>query len=211
MCVISELRFRSPGFVLFETFERVSDIQLDFIQEMAIEPEQPYLWVWARGNLEAFEMAMDADDTVAEVVKYADAGEQSLYRIHVSTSTETVIYPLLVESGAVVLEAGYEDGWWHCCIRLPDREALGEIQSWFEDHDVEFVLEGVYSEDENWADAPQLTCEQREVLEIALEEGYFDIPRGGDLSDVARRCGISTQAASERLRRGHRELVLHYL
>lgn len=211
MSVISELRFRPDNFVLAGAFDRVPDVRLDFVQELALDPQRPYLWVWARGDLPAFETAVDRDDTVAGVVKYVDDTDRSLYRIHVSESTETVLYPLLVQSGAEIIEAGYEDGWWHCCIRLPDREALGEVQTWFEEHDVEFALEGVYSEDENWSDGPQLTREQREVLEIALEEGYFDIPRGGDLSDVAQRCGISTQAASERLRRGHRQLVLHYL
>lgn len=211
MSVISELRFRPDTFVLAETFDRVPDVRLDFVQELATDPEQPYLWVWASGDLESFEAAMAEDGTVSGVVKYADAGNRSLYRIHVDKSTKSIIYPLLVDSGAVVLEAGYENGWWRCCIRLPDREPLGQIQTWFEQHNVEFDLHGVYAETENWSNGPQLTNEQREVLEIALEEGYFGVPRGGDLSDVASRCGISTQAASERLRRGHRQLVLHYL
>jgi predicted DNA binding protein len=37
--------------------------------------------------------------------------------------------------------------------------------------------------------------------------GYFEIPREASTSDIGDRLGISAQAVSERLRRGHRKLV----
>jgi len=37
--------------------------------------------------------------------------------------------------------------------------------------------------------------------------GYFEIPREASTSDIGYRLGISAQAVSERLRRGHRKLV----
>ncbi len=48
-----------------------------------------------------------------------------------------------------------------------------------------------------------LTPRQRGVLVVAARLGYYDIPRTVDLRGVGERLGISRQAVSERLRRGH--------
>ena len=48
---------------------------------------------------------------------------------------------------------------------------------------------------------------QREALVLALEMGYFEIPREATLEAVAERLDISTKAASERLRRGQTNLL----
>lgn len=47
-----------------------------------------------------------------------------------------------------------------------------------------------------------LQPKQRQTLELALELGYFDIPREKTLQDLAEELGISDQSVSERLRRG---------
>ena len=39
------------------------------------------------------------------------------------------------------------------------------------------------------------------------EVGYFDVPREAKLGDIADRLDVSHQALSERLRRGHANLV----
>ena len=37
---------------------------------------------------------------------------------------------------------------------------------------------------------------------MAVEEGYFSVPRGTTLEEIAEEAGITRQAASERVRRG---------
>jgi predicted DNA binding protein len=56
-------------------------------------------------------------------------------------------------------------------------------------------------------DASVLTDAQREALLTALEMGYYEVPRAVDLDDVGDRLGITSTAASERLRRGERRLI----
>lgn len=56
-----------------------------------------------------------------------------------------------------------------------------------------------------------VTDPQREVLLLALERGYYTVPRNASLSDLAGDLGISSQAASERLRRGTQTLVANTL
>jgi len=47
-----------------------------------------------------------------------------------------------------------------------------------------------------------LTPEQRETLLMAVEKGYFSVPRETKLAEIAEVVGITQQAASERVRRG---------
>lgn len=47
-----------------------------------------------------------------------------------------------------------------------------------------------------------LTRRQRTTLELAVERGYYDIPRRCTTIELADELGISDQAVTERLRRG---------
>lgn len=52
-----------------------------------------------------------------------------------------------------------------------------------------------------------VTAEQRQALTIAAREGYLDILRTGSLESVGQELDITQQAASERVRRGVRNLL----
>jgi len=48
---------------------------------------------------------------------------------------------------------------------------------------------------------------QRELLNLALEEGYFDIPRRVTLEELAEEMGITKTTASNHLRKAEREVM----
>jgi predicted DNA binding protein len=50
---------------------------------------------------------------------------------------------------------------------------------------------------------------ERTTLETAVNEGYFESPRGATLGDLAEEFGVSKPAVSKRLRRGQGKLVEH--
>lgn len=52
-----------------------------------------------------------------------------------------------------------------------------------------------------------VTGPQREALVLAVERGYYDVPRRCTTAELAATLGISDQAVSERLRRGTATLV----
>jgi len=52
-----------------------------------------------------------------------------------------------------------------------------------------------------------LTATERETLQVAVDEGYFDTPRGITLSELADRFDVSKPAVSKNLRRGQRKLL----
>ena len=55
--------------------------------------------------------------------------------------------------------------------------------------------------------APPLTARQREILRLALQEGYFDVPRRITLSRLAPRIGIATSTLSVTLAVVERKLL----
>ena len=56
-------------------------------------------------------------------------------------------------------------------------------------------------------DLSVLTDKQREAVELALREGYYDRPREADLTVLADALDISKSAVSQRLRTAERKLV----
>jgi len=55
-----------------------------------------------------------------------------------------------------------------------------------------------------------LTSRQEEIIQIALEKGFFDFPRRTSLHPLAKDFGISAAALSEILRRGERRIYQEY-
>lgn len=49
--------------------------------------------------------------------------------------------------------------------------------------------------------------EQQKLVEIAVREGYFDIPRESSLVDLSKQMGIDDVEASQAIRRGILQFV----
>lgn len=211
MTIIAEFRVRSPELALSSTLEAVSGIDLDLVQEAGTS-DRPYLIFWvAADDLEEFDRRLRQDGSVTDIEHYTTVDDRRLYRARITEAVEVVSYPMWVELGAEQIDARYVEGWWYNRMRLPDRDALTTIEEWCLEHDVEFDLQAVYTDYGGRSSRESLTTQQREVLRIALETGYFDVPRSGTLADIADELDISSQAVSERLRRGHRQLVERHL
>lgn len=52
-----------------------------------------------------------------------------------------------------------------------------------------------------------LTEKQRDTLELALKEGYYERPRNADLNDLSEILDISKSAVSQRLRSAETKLI----
>jgi predicted DNA binding protein len=56
-----------------------------------------------------------------------------------------------------------------------------------------------------------LTEKQREALELALDEGYFAVPRENSATELADEVGITRPAFSRRLQRAQKQVFTHLL
>ena len=206
--LIVEYRVGSP--LLMVALERASNT--------AVHSEEQYLtetgairWLfWAEGDQQsAFEAGLDDDPTVTERTLLAESGPRRLYRVSLTDrGRDGTTFPLWSELDIVLLEARATYDGWENRMRIPDRETLARYRSALRDRDLDFQLRSLYREaDADCSAESQLTDDQYAALTTAYDAGYFDVPRATTQTELAATLNISSQALSERLRRGTATLV----
>jgi len=206
MSLIVEYALRSDGLVLAPTLDAV-DVRLVLERTVGTDPSRPILFVWAEGDLPGFETAVAEDPTVADVTHLSEGTASRLYRCQATDATELVTHGELARLGASRLEATFDDGWWHARTRFPDEAAFDSYASFLEAAGAELRVRRRYDADGTERELDGLTEPQRETLRLAYRRGYFAVPRTVTASELAEELGVSSQAVSERLRRGYARLV----
>lgn len=121
--------------------------------------------------------------------------EQSLYGF-LRGSTLPPEFPVVVENGWFEVEV------------TATRDQIQEFRSMLEGSDWPHeVLAVVGSTDPERL----LTARQRDLLDVAVREGYFEVPRECTLADVAAAADVDKSTASGILRRGEARLVKWFL
>jgi predicted DNA binding protein len=160
------------------------------------------------GDVTAFEKGLTADPTVTDVVQLTETRTRRLYRVTVVDGGSVTTAPVWPELNISLLDLTGTHRGWDLRMRISDRDALGRYREACETRNIEFRFEAIYEEREGRTKATtRLTDIQRETLATARELGYYEIPREASLTDVANQCDVSSQAVSERLRRGTASLV----
>ena len=207
MSTISEVSISAATFALGETLEAVPDATFDVERVVAHDAEHVLPFVWASApDREVLEDAFDEDKSIDDVELLSDLGEEWLYRMEWISQVQFVVHAI-VEEQATVLDAHSEDGSWHLRLMFPDRDSLSRTYDFCEEHDVDIDIETIYEMDNERHGRFGLTEGQAEALTAAFERGYYEIPRGASVADLAEELDISHQALSERFRRAHGNLV----
>ncbi len=121
-------------------------------------------------------------------------------------SIQTLIQILVEEEGTILAALGRE-GTWHVRALFSEYDALSRTHDYCEDNGLTFDIKRIYRLDEGKGGRFGLTEQQQATLEAAFENGYFEIPQKITMDELARELGISSQALSERLHRGHKNLI----
>jgi len=100
--------------------------------------------------------------------------------------------------------------------RFPSHQAVATFRDAAHEKERGFQLVSLYEEgstddDSKWSNRYDITTAQREALLIALEEGYFSVPRQTTMEAIAGQLDISISALSSRLRRGQQALLRNAL
>jgi predicted DNA binding protein len=98
------------------------------------------------------------------------------------------------------------DGTVEWTLAFNKREALTELLDRMKTEQVDVKILKLSSV----ADIENLTSHQRNLVETALEEGFFDYPRRITLRELSKKMGISASTASEVLRRAERKILASY-
>ena len=98
-------------------------------------------------------------------------------------------------------------------VSLPSRAVLSSIIEALRDRGATVELRSISRTESSRSrrqitlDAESITDKQREAIEVAFEEGYYETPRDADLSDLAARLDVSRSAVSQRLTAAESTLI----
>ena len=164
----------------------------------------PHFWIDALGDSEAFEQRIEADPRVERLVRFGGTVDRFLYRIEWSAAMSNGDREFLaaLRDHDVLVERAITTTTdeWLFRFRTADRETLSAFHDACSDAGVPIEVRriaGSPTVDESFG----LTDKQREALVLAFDEGYFEVPRGSSLTELADHVGISRQAYTRRLQR----------
>lgn len=208
MSIITDFTVPAAEFILAHSSAAVPDVRVE-VERVVLESigqMTPYFWT-SGGDLDAFEAALADDPTIRDVAVLETHDDKRFYRADWDHDDRGIVYAVS-DAEATIMEAVGEHGQWELRLLFPDEAALSAFQDHCREHGLSFELVRIFKTEHPRAFGKyDVTTEQREALVAAYEAGYFEVPRGATLAEVADRLGISQQAASARLRRGYANLV----
>lgn len=202
MAVIAELTIPAEGFDLGRITNVSGGAHIELERVVPVGDDvMPFFWA-SDTDFEAFEKAVREENLVKELTALARVGGRVLYHVIWSEMVANLT-EVLTESEATILEA-HGNNPWLFRLRFSDHRGLRKFHNKCQEQEIPFRIERIYTLDEEQHSKLHfdLTPEQQAALVLAVERGYFSVPRGATLTDIADELGISQQAASERVRRG---------
>ncbi|SDC02829.1 helix-turn-helix domain-containing protein [Natrinema hispanicum] len=204
--------FRIDYPILRTALAHAPDIEITWERSDLIGDGTQQLLVWADGPaFGTFEAGLEADPTVKPPTRVVEFDERRLYQLELTPEGRRAsVYPTVVETGAILQDATATEKGWDIRAALPDEETLDQYHAFFTGRDFDVELKQLYEDwNPNHSSQSQfgLTDRQHEILVAAVDEGYLDIPRSCSLAELGTQFDISSNAASERFRRGSKTLI----
>lgn len=211
MSVLTEFTVPADEFILYGTLKEISEIYVEIERIVAnSEYVTPYFWA-SSDSFERFEQALGEDETVTSMTLLEDHDTERFYRVSWRQRTGTVSHAVS-QLKASILEATNDGNEWNLKLLFPSESSLTKFHDYCSNCGLSFRLTRLYgSRHPNAFGKYEVTPKQREALMVALDLGYFNIPREATLEHVAKELDISPNALSTQLRRGHANLITNTL
>lgn len=206
---IAEFTLAAEDFPLGEMFEDNPTVTLELDRVVPSgDTVWPYFWVEdGEADFGGIRSVFTELSELRSVELLEATGDRALFRATWDPEYMGIMAAIDAADLTLVSATGSTAGWVFE-VRATDVEQLARFQQFCAEHDVPVSLSRLGRLSAVEMGGPEgLTSGQREALEIAYREGYFDEPRGADQESVAAELGISRQALSTRLRRAYRNLV----
>ncbi|WP_049898419.1 helix-turn-helix domain-containing protein [Halococcus agarilyticus] len=206
MSVIIEIAVPAAEFALGRSLESIESTQFE-LERMVPTTDAVVPFFWAHdADPAALETTLEADEDVIGVRMLDELDSRTLFRVEWVPDINGLVRSI-IEHDAAILEAIGTNDRWEFQLRFPDDTSVSTFRTTLGESDVTFELRRMYNPDDPETDVSGLTPAQRETLLLALEGGYFSIPRETNLVELADELDISDQAVNERMRRGMTKLV----
>ncbi len=208
MATVVDMNIPTGQFALAETFDAVPGATFETVRVAAHSPHGVMPFIRASSaELDAVDQALKNDATTQSVSRLSKDADTALYRI-TWTSRVRVAVEIFVQADGSLLGAHGQDDHWKLRMLFPDRASVSETYNNWRDHSIEPSIQRVngVSDMVDYNGIDLSTCQYKTLVE-AFETDYYDVPRGITLDGLAEELDVSHQALSERLRRGHRNLI----
>ena len=208
MGTLVDMTIPPDQFALADTFGAVPDVTFSTVRVAAHAPDDVMPFVRASSkHLEQVDDALRRDDTTMDVSRLSESSGRALYRLDWERTIRELIANFVHVDGSLLGAYGEADQW-QLRILFPDRQSVSETYNSWRNNGINPSIQRVngVSNIVDY-DGIELSSCQHETLVQAFKTDYYDVPRGITLDNLADELGISHQALSERLRRGHRNLI----
>lgn len=170
----------------------------------------PFFWL-RDADPESFKTLVSSHPAISEIEAIASNDGDILYTLSIQGDRDFLFTGIAEHAGQVLHGHGTPTEW-EFGVRFPSHTEVSEFQTYCEHAKINLTLDSLreVSHPDSGSELG-LTREQTDALTLAVEKGYYDIPRRSDLCEIGDEMGISSAAASERLRRGVKSLVTNGL
>ncbi|WP_227378840.1 helix-turn-helix domain-containing protein [Haladaptatus halobius] len=211
MSVVADVTVPADSFTLQHalTTEPEMIVEADRLASHSAEEVMPLLWA-SGGDFEVFQKAMQDDPTVNNVTVIEESADRVLYQVIWHDEFVDLINEM-IDQHASIVEAKAHGEKWRLQLRFIEEDQVSTFRDHFTERGYSFQANKI-----SFSTAPRqrtygLTTEQRDTLVTAFQRGYFNVPRDFSLEDLAEVFDISSNAVSQRIRRGSANLIEHAL
>lgn len=208
MACLGTITVAADDLALSDALSDLPDAQAR-LEETVGTPQGTAASLWITGPSEqAVRTALEASDSVTHVEQLVDGDGEWLYDVEFDADM-TVLRRLVFFHDGTILNGSIEETTWTFDLRFPTRDAFSAVVDDLGDQEFDVRVDQIRTLDRESLTraAESLTDAQYELLEAAVERGYFEIPRESSLEDLAEEFDVSQQAASEMMRRAQETLA----
>ncbi|MFB6185099.1 MAG: helix-turn-helix domain-containing protein [Haloarculaceae archaeon] len=205
MSAFAEVRVPVTAYPLGTVFADHDDVTFQVERIVPMGGSTHYVWITGDDRA-AVVSSLRETPSVTELTVLDELPDRTLVRFELP-HVESTLFDLVTERDVTISEfRGTTEGW-TLQLHFADPDELGRFYDECRERGISVELRQINNGDDPFEDEHEITPRQIEMLAIAYESGYFDVPRRTTLTDLAARLDISEQAASERLRRGLSSLL----
>lgn len=206
-----EATIPTEQFALGDTTEAIPDCQFKTVPIVAHHSTDifPFLRAWST-DLESLKTELHHDSSTKSVERISRGELHDLYRIEWNSRTRRIVTGLIDDFG-IFLDSSCQGGKWRFKLLFSDHAAVSAAYNFCKERGVDLSIHQINGvndlTDMFTRGGITLSDKQHEALTSAFETGYYGVPRGMTLQELSDQIGVSHQALSERLRRGHQALI----
>jgi len=200
MTVIADITVPADAFELGRVLQDFPDVRVELERVVPLhETVIPLFWI-SGTDPTAIETALTENQHTESVSILTTTGDETLFEVHWSDHVDGIV-KALIDTRANILEATGEAEVWDFRLRFEAHEQLSELNMALTESGIPVTLRHIYNPTLP-KEATTLSEEQREALRVAYQRGFFEVPRGITLAELADELDISDSALSQRMRRG---------